>query len=128
MIAALLLAASAAEPPVPATIAQVLASPRTFEGKWIEIDGYLNACAPLDCRLTEKLASRPINRGRGLSFEGQPDFDRWAAPVVPAKVRVRAWLDVACLTDQVCTDRAPMLRGMIVEPLQTNLTPPDKDQ
>jgi hypothetical protein len=60
-----------------------------------------------------------------LSFESQKTFDDWVKPMLPVRVRVTARIDAACLVE-LCTDRAPVLRGMIVEALQPNAKFPDE--
>lgn len=131
MIAALL-AALAAQPPIPpstpVTIEDVRRDPRRWDGKWVKIEGWINRCWPTDCTLAEKLAARPIDQRMSLSFEGQGSFDSWVKPLLPVRARVVARIDAACLTDEVCIDRAPVLRGMIVEALQTNAKFPDEEQ
>jgi hypothetical protein len=131
MIAALLLA-TAATPPIPpatpVTIEDLLRDPRRWDGKWVRLEGWINRCRLTDCALAETLAARPINQGMTLSFEGQPSFDAWVRPFLPLRARVTARIDAACLVDQVCIDRAPVLRGMIVEALQTQQKFPDEDQ
>jgi hypothetical protein len=108
-------------PPAPAvTIEEVRRDPRSWNGKLVKIEGWINRCWPTDCALAEHLAARPINQGMTLSFEEQESFDRWVKPMLPVRVKVTARFDATCLVDQVCLDRAPVLRGMIVEPLQPN--------
>ena len=60
-----------------------------------------------------------------LSFETQLSFDAWTKPLLPAKARVTARIDAQCLIE-ICLDRAPVLREMIVQPIETNLKFPDE--
>ena len=126
MIAAILFAAAAPSAAVPATIAEIRSNPSPYAGKWVQVEGYLNSCMSSDCGLSENLAARPINQGQSLQFEHQPTFDAWAAPLLPARVRVRARIDASCLID-MCLDRGGVLREMHVEAIETNLTPRDED-
>ncbi|HEX6661584.1 MAG TPA: hypothetical protein VF067_06930 [Sphingomicrobium sp.] len=104
----------------PVTIEDVRRDPRRWDGKWVRIEGWINRCWSTDCELAENLAARPINQGMTLSFEEQSTFDAWVKPMLPLRARVTARIDATCLLDQICLDRAPVLRGMIVEPLQPN--------
>jgi len=113
-------------PGTPVTIEEVRRDPRHWDGKWVRIEGWVNRCWPTDCALAERLAARPINQGMTLSFESQNTFDEWIKPMLPARVSVSARIDATCLVDQVCIDRAPVLRGMIVQPLQPNAKFPDE--
>lgn len=130
MIAALLLAA-AVQPPIPpstpVTIEDVRRDPRRWDGQWIEVEGWINRCWSTDCTLAERVAARPLNQGMALSFETQKSFDEWVRPILPLRAKVVARIDATCLV-QVCLDRAPVLRGMIVQPLQTNAKFPDEEQ
>jgi hypothetical protein len=63
-----------------------------------------------------------------LSFEGQQSFDSWVKSMLPLRAKIVARLDATCLVNQVCLDRAPMLRGMIVQALQPNAKFPDEVQ
>jgi hypothetical protein len=111
----------------PLTIEDVRRDPRRWDGKWVRIEGWINRCWRTDCTLAEKLAARPINEGMSLSFEAQDSFDVWVKPMLPVRARVTARIDATCLID-VCIDRAPVLREMIVEPLAANAKFPDGDQ
>jgi hypothetical protein len=116
-------------PPAPVvTIEEIRREPRRWDGKWVKIDGWINRCWATDCTLAEKLAARPINQGRSLSFESQASFDKWLRPMLPLRARVTARVDATCLIEVVCLDRAPVLRRMIVEPVQTNAKFPDEGQ
>ena len=128
MIAALLLAAAPPHIPqaTPLTIEQVRADPRRWHGKWVKLEGWVNRCLSRECQISERLAARRTNEGMGLSFEEQPSFDKWAAPMLPFKGRVTARVDATCLADSVCLGRAPVLREMIVEAIETNLKFPDE--
>ena len=126
---ALLLAAST--PPVipqstPATIEDIRRDPRKWDGKWIQVEGWINRCWPTDCTIAEKLAARPINQGMSLSFESQQTFDQWVRPMLPLRAKVVARIDATCLVEAVCLDRAPVLRGMIVDAIQPNAQFPDE--
>jgi hypothetical protein len=131
MIAALLLA-GAETPQIPpatsVTIEDVRRDPRRWDGKWVQLEGWINRCWSTDCGLAEKLAARPINQGMTLSFEEQKNFDEWVRPMLPLRARVTARIDATCLVDQVCLDRAPVLRGVIVEALQAKAKFPDEVQ
>ena len=130
MIGLLALSAAVAmppPPPTPATIAEVRANPAQWDGKWVQIEGWINRCWSTDCTLAEHIAARPINQGESLSFEGQQSFDAWAKPMLPIRARVTARIDATCLID-VCLDRAPHLRDMRVEALETNRKFPDEDR
>ena len=131
MIAALLFAAGIAPSPIPpsvaTTIEEIRRDPRRWDGKWVQIEGWINSCRSTDCTLAERAAARPSNRGMSLSFETQQSFDQWVKPMLPLKARVVARVDAACLLE-VCLDRAPVLRGMIVEPIQPNAKFPDEEQ
>jgi hypothetical protein len=128
MIALLFVATT---PPVipqstPVTIEDVRRDPRRWDGKWVRLEGWINRCWPTDCVIAERLAARPINQGMTLSFESQPTFDRWVKPMLPLRAKVVAKIDATCLVDSVCLHRAPVLRGMIVEALQTDANFPDE--
>ena len=129
MIAFLSFAAAAASmpppPPTRATIAEVRANPAQWNGKWVQLEGWINRCWSTDCTLAEGLAARPGNQGQALAFEAQATFDQWAKPMLPIRARVTARVDATCLIE-VCLDRAPHLREMRVEALQTNLKFPDE--
>jgi hypothetical protein len=131
MIAALVLAAATAQPPIPpataVTIEDVRRDPRRWDGQWVQIEGWINRCWSTDCTLAERVAARPINQGMSLSFEAQHSFDEWVKPMLPLRAKVVARIDATCLVE-VCLDRAPVLRGMIVEPLQPNAKFPDEEQ
>ena len=115
-------------PAAPVTIQDVRRDPRRWDGRWVRIEGWINRCWPTDCAVAENLAARPINQGKTLSFEEQKSFDEWIRPMLPLKARVTARIDATCLVNSVCLDRAPMLRGMVVEALQTNAKFPDEDR
>ena len=129
MIFALLMAV--AQPAIPAstpvTIEDVRRDPRRWAGQWVQVEGWINRCWSTDCTLAEHLAARPGDQGMSLSFETQKSFDDWVKPMLPLRARVVARIDATCLVD-VCLDRAPVLRGMIVEPLQPNAKFPDEEQ
>ena len=128
MIAALLLAA-AAPPPIPpstpATIEDIRRDPRRWDGKWVQLEGWINECRSIDCNLAENLAALPTDSGMTLSFEGQKSFDDWVKPMLPLRARVTARIDATCLLAP-CLDRAPVLREMIVEALQANAKFPNE--
>ena len=131
MISALLAAVVAAPiipPSTPVTIEQVRRDPRRWHGKWVKLEGWINRCRSRECALSERLAARRTNEGLTLMFEGQRTFDEWAQSMIPFKARVTARIDATCLVDAVCLGRAPMLRSMIVEVLETNLKFPDEDR
>jgi len=108
------------------TIEAVRRDPRAWAGKWIKVEGWINRCWSTDCVLAEKLSSRPSDQGITLSFEKQPSFDQWVNSVLPLRARVTARIDATCLVEQVCLDRAPVLREMYVEALQPNAKFPDE--
>ena len=113
-------------PPAAAvTIEDVRRDPRRWDGKWVRLEGWINRCWATDCTLAENLAARPINQGMALSFETQQTFDAWVRPMLPLRARVVARIDATCLVE-VCLDRAPVLREMIVEALQPNAKFPDE--
>ena len=131
MIAAALIAA--AEPPaiptsIPVTIEDVRRDPRLWDGKWVEVEGWINRCWATECELSEKLAARRTNQGMTLSFEAQQSFDEWVRPMLPLRAKVFARIDATCLVDSVCIGRRPELRGMIVQPLEQNAKFPDEEQ
>jgi hypothetical protein len=131
MIAAALLAAAEPRtipPSTPATIEDVRRDPRRWDGKWVELEGWINRCWATECELAEKLAARRPNQGMTLSFETQESFDEWVRPMLPLRAKVLARIDATCLVESVCLDRAPELRGMIVEPLERNAKFPDEEQ
>ena len=126
---ALLLAAST--PPVipqsmPVTIEDIRRDPRKWDGKWVQFEGWINRCWATDCTIAERLAARPINQGMSLSFESQQTFDQWVRPMLPLRAKVVARIDATCLVEAVCLDRAPVLRGMIVDAIQPNAKFPDE--
>ena len=131
MIALALLAAATTPVGFPSgtatTIEAVRRDPRRWDGKWVVIEGFINSCMASDCVVAEQLTARRGQQGMSLSFESQPSFDQWARPMVPARVRLVARVDAQCLVE-VCLDRAPVLRQMHVEALQTNLKFPDEDR
>jgi len=108
---AVMLAASAASP---ATIASVRAEPERYAGQRVRLIGWINSCWAIDCGLHEKLAARPIDAGARLSFEWDRSLDRKLKPLVPAKVEIEATVDPTCIRE-VCLDRAPELRGVVVK-------------
>ena len=110
------------------TIEDIRRDPRRWDGKWVQIEGWINRCWAIDCVLAEKVAARPINQGRTLSFESQKTFDAFVKPMLPLRAKVTARVDATCLVEAVCLDRAPMLRGMIVEVLERNAKFPDEVQ
>jgi hypothetical protein len=110
----------------PATIEEIRRDPRHWNGKWVQVEGWINRCYATECELSEHLAARPSNQGMSLSFEGQQTFDDWAKPSIPVHALVVANFDETCLVDEVCIGRAPMLRQMHVQALETNLKFPDK--
>jgi hypothetical protein len=128
MIFALMLAA--AEPSIPqstpVTIEQVRADPQRWHGQWVEIEGWINRCITTECDLAEHLSARRDRQGLTLSFEAQPQFDHWVAPMLPLRAHVYARIDASCLV--VCVDRGEALRQMIVRPLHTNLKFSDEDK
>jgi hypothetical protein len=130
MIAALALAAAlpAGFPAgTPTTIEEIRRDPRQWDGKWVQIEGWINRCWSTDCTVAEKLAARPAGQGMSLSFEMQKSFDDWVRPMLPLHARLVARVDATCLVE-VCLDRAPALRQMYVEALETNLKFPDEEQ
>lgn len=131
MIAATLLAAvepSAIPPSTPVTIEDVRRDPRRWDGRWVELEGWINRCWPTECELAEELAARRSDQGMTLSFEEQESFDKWVRPMLPLRAKVFARIDATCLIDSVCIDRAPELRGMIVQPLEHNAKFSDEEQ
>ena len=123
MLILALLAATVAQPHIPPatplTIEDVRRDPRRWDGQWIRIEGWINRCWSTDCTIAERVSESPGNQGMALSFETQRSFDQWVRPMLPLRARVTARIDATCLLE-VCLDRAPVLRGMIVEPLQPN--------
>ena len=115
-------------PATSVTIQDVRRDSRKWDGKRVRIEGWINRCWPTDCALAERLAARPVNQGMTLSFEEQKSFDQWVRPMLPLRARVTARIDASCLVTAVCLDRAPVLRGVIIEALQTNAEFPDEVQ
>ena len=126
MIGALLLLAAELPPNfpkgTPATIEQVRADPRRWDGKWVQVEGWMHRCSALDCVLSE----RPRNQGFLLGFAPADSFDRWVQPLLPAKVVVVARIDAECLIN-VCVGRPPVLRDPYVMTTRWNVDL-DKEQ
>jgi len=101
------LAASPA--PVATTIAAIRADPRKFDGRVVRLKGWVNRCASLSCAIEERPAAGPGGGGERLSIAADARFDAIVAPIAPTPVEFDGRLDAGCLTDQVCTDRAPVL-------------------
>jgi hypothetical protein len=128
VIAALALAAAPALPPnfpkaTKATIEQVRADPRGWNGRWVEVTGWMHQCSSLDCSVFEQ----PLGGGMSLSFQAADSLDRWIEPLLPAEVVVVARIDSECLIN-FCTDRAPVLREPHVMTLRWNVGNLTKDQ
>ncbi|MFL6735226.1 MAG: hypothetical protein ACJ8EY_11110, partial [Sphingomicrobium sp.] len=94
-----------------------------WNGQWVRVQGWVARCQPLDCALAEG----PNGNGLRLSFEAAESFDKWVQPMLPAHVEVTARIDSSCLLG-LCTDRAPVLRRVYVEPLAPHFTSPSKDK
>lgn len=118
MILALLLALAPASPPS-ATIAEVHSRPRSFAGKRVVLQGWVERCGPADCALSEQRGA-----GRRLSMEASTRVDSQLAPLTPTWLELEARIDPACLTGLVCTDRAPVLRDVILRGIIPG-TPPE---
>lgn len=128
ILAAAMQAAPQAIPPsTPVTIQQVRADPRRWHGQWVQLDGWINSCSPVDCALAERPSPSPADRGFSLAFEAQPEFDRWVAPMLPLRAQVYARIDATCLVN-LCTDRGQVLRQMIVKPVQANVRFPNEER
>lgn len=122
MIAALLLLAQITlapeQPkPVPATIAQLHADPKRFDGQVVRVQGYISRCDPLDCSIAEHAQNAPGGTGQSLSVAPDPTFDATLKPLLPTYVEFDARFDARCLSI-TCTGRAPeltvtQLRGVI---------------
>ena len=120
MIAALLLAAADLPPDfpkgTPTTIEEVRRDPRSWDGQWVRIEGWMHRCNRLDCVVSE----RPRNQGMHLGFESAETFDQWIGPLLPAEVVVVARVDAGCLIN-ICLDRAPHLRDPHVQTMRWNV-------
>ena len=127
MIAALLLAAADLPPNfpkgTPTTIEEVRRDPRRWDGKWVQLEGWVHRCNRLDCSVAE----RPRNGGLTLGFESADSFDKWIGPLLPAQVIVVARVDAQCLVN-ICTDRAPHLRDPFVQTVRWNVNLPQEAQ
>jgi len=117
MIVAMLLAAAPANfPPAErATIAHIYADPMAWDARWVRLQGWVDSCNRLSCRLYEG----PRKAGLSLSFEAIETFDEWLKPQLPAEIEVTAYVDATCIRG-VCTDRAPELRRMHAESIRPN--------
>jgi hypothetical protein len=113
MIAALFFAQVDAAPlpsrPVETTIAAIRANPKKFDGQLVGLHGYVNTCRGFDCTIDEMLGNSPGGLGQSLSIAGDAKFDATLAPLLPTYVEIDARFAAACITTQVCTDRAPVL-------------------
>ena len=123
MIGALLMLAQiapvAAEPkPIETTIAAIRADPSKFDGQVVRVHGWVNRCPRLSCSIDERAATAPQGAGLHLSIAANDKFDQIVGPLLPTVVEFDARVSAACLTTQVCLDRAPdlsitKLRGVI---------------
>jgi hypothetical protein len=122
MVALLMLAQivpAAAEPkPIETTIAAIRADPRKFDGQVVRLHGWVNRCQRLSCSIDERAATSPKGTGLHLSIAANDRFDQTVGPLLPTVVEFDARLSAACLTTQVCLDRAPdlsitKLRGVV---------------
>jgi hypothetical protein len=113
IIALLMLAQMAPEPaepaPITTTIAAIRANPKKFDGQVVRLSGWVNRCQRLSCRIDERAASGPDGPGDHLSIGENQKFDDTVKGLIPTHVEFDARFDAKCLTDVVCTDRAPEL-------------------
>ena len=62
-----LMLAAVATPPIPAaaavTIEDVRRDPRAWDGKWVQLEGWINRCWSTDCTIAEKFRREPTPRG-----------------------------------------------------------------
>jgi hypothetical protein len=125
MIAAILLIAqivtAPAEPkPIATTIIAIRANPKRFDGQVVRVSGWVNRCQPLSCQIDERSATSPGGAGGHLSIGQNQKFDDTMRSLVPTYVEFDARVNAACLTGQVCLDRAPELT---VEQLRAVVSP-----
>jgi hypothetical protein len=111
MIAAMLLVAqivtAPAEPkPIATTIAAIRANPKRFDGQVVRLSGWVNRCQPLSCAIDERAATAAKGPGEHLSIASDDKFDTTLKPLLPTYVEFDARVSAACLSTQVCTDRA----------------------
>jgi hypothetical protein len=117
MIAAALLLAQVAplapvpvEPkPVATTIAAIRADPKKFDGALVRVHGYVNACGPSSCLVSERASSAPAGAGAALSIASDDKFDATVRPLLPTYVEFDARFDAKCLIGAGCAGRAPDL-------------------
>lgn len=95
--------------PLVTTIAAIRADPSRFDGRIVRLSGWVNRCQPLSCGIEEQASSAPGGAGRRLSIASNARFDSIVGPLLPTPVEFDARFDAGCITNQVCTDRAPVL-------------------
>ncbi|WP_172807092.1 hypothetical protein [Citromicrobium sp. RCC1897] len=116
MTAGACVSATPAEP-LALSSAEVWERHHELDGQKIVVEGWLQYCKPLGCRI----ADSKDDRDPGLSIASSASFDRSIDGLVGQKIRLSARLDAECLHVSVhganpdgsmivCTDRASELR------------------
>ena len=96
-----------------AFIAEVDQNILSFDGKTVELIGWVHECKGNSCSLED--ASNPDASLHMLSFAYDPKLDAQLARRLGQKLHVRATIDARCQTDQVmCIDRLPELNNVEV--------------
>lgn len=95
--------------PVATTIAAIRANPKKFDGELVRLHGYVNACDPASCLISERASNAPGGAGAALSIAADDKFDTTVRPLLPTYVEFDARFDQRCLTGSACPGRAPEL-------------------
>lgn len=110
------------------SVEQVTQNIHAWDGQIVTVSGWLGKCRGLDCAIYATLDdARSIGpiyesndyqaamaRRLGIGFDAE--FDRKAAPLQFRKVRVRGRVSDECRGDNICTDRAPDIHPISIEP------------
>ena len=117
-------------PPVPNTAVSVREAVdhiHAWNGKDVIVDGWLGNCRGMDCALYPTLAdAQLVSQGSGsaawdeamdrrLSIGADKEFDRLAAPLQFAHVRIGGRLNDICRSWMTsCTDRVPDIQAISI--------------
>ena len=116
---AVLLLLAPASPPA-ATIKDVRQTPSRYAGKRVVLQGWVKRCSALDCALSETDPG-----GARLSLEPNTRVDSQLAALAPTWIELEAEVDPVCLKNEVCTDRPPQLRNVLLRSILATPAPPE---
>ncbi|WP_205478729.1 hypothetical protein [Sphingomonas arenae] len=117
-LAAFLILAPASPPS--ASIQAVREAPARYAGKRVVLQGWVTRCNALDCAISETEKG-----GARLSLEPSARVDSQLTALVPTWIELEAIVDPVCLDDEVCTDRPPQLRNVLLRSILATPAPPE---